>query len=255
MKVYGKDVEELKEVFKRVEPLCPYPALFIREISAVAIADLHLGYEGIMAEYYGMFLPKVQFNEEISMLEGIVKRCEAEKIILNGDVKHEFSTTSYHEFKELYDLFSFLQEHFEKVIVVKGNHDNFIARVTSKFERVELVECYKEKDFIFFHGHRSVDYSKSSVIVTAHEHPSIAIYTEVGSKEKIPCFLACRKGDKIFIVQQAFSTLSQGSEVNMLPSSELMNIVFKDVNIDDFIAFTCDECDVVSFGRIRGLRY
>jgi hypothetical protein len=114
-----------------IEIIEPYPAIYIPEIDAIAIADLHLGYEGIMAEQ-GMLIPKVQFKKEIGMLRKIIEKKQAERIIINGDVKHEFSETSYHEFKEVSDLLEFLEKNFEEVIVIKGNHDNFIARVAKR---------------------------------------------------------------------------------------------------------------------------
>ena len=45
-----------------------YGSLYIEEIEALVVADLHLGFEGIMAEK-GIFIPKVQFGEIMKRVE------------------------------------------------------------------------------------------------------------------------------------------------------------------------------------------
>lgn len=216
---------------------CDLPALHIKPIDALCIADLHLGYEGIMAEYYGLFLPKVQFKEEMENLKNLLSTFDKlpEKIILNGDIKHEFSETSYHEFREISELLAYLEKNFEEIIIVKGNHDNFIVRVTKKFSKVKLVKIYEEKDFVFFHGHKlvkSVNKLKGKTVIVAHEHPSIAFYSHTGKKEKIPCFLYGKVNSFELCVMPAFSTLAQGSEINLLPKEELLSPLLRKINID-----------------------
>lgn len=210
-----------------IEIIEPYPAIYIPEIDAIVIADLHLGYEGIMAEQ-GMFIPKVQFKKEMQMLEKIIEKQKATRIIINGDLKHEFSETSYHEFREVSDLLEFLEKKFKEVFVIKGNHDNFIARVTKRF-KVKLCDELELGNFCFLHGHRvPKKFKKAKHVIIAHEHPAIALFDEIGAKEKINCFLLgeMMRGRKI-VVLPAFSPLAYGSEVNVIPSSELLSPVLK----------------------------
>ncbi len=239
---------------------CALPALYIKPLNALCIADLHLGYEGIMAEHYGLFLPKVQFQEEMENLKLLLSTFDKlpEKIILNGDVKHEFSETSYHEFREVGELLSFLEKNFEKIIIVKGNHDNFIARVTRKFEKVELVECYEEKNFVFFHGHKMVkklEELKGKTVITAHEHASIAFYSKVGKKEKIPCFLHGNVNNFELCVMPAFSTLAQGSEINILPKQELLSPLLREIDIDSLeVILISKELGVKKLGKLGEIK-
>ncbi|MDI6655178.1 MAG: metallophosphoesterase [Candidatus Hydrothermarchaeota archaeon] len=237
-----------------IEIIEPYPAIYISEIDAIAIADLHLGYEGIMAEQ-GMLIPKVQFKKEIGMLRKIIEKKQVKRIIINGDVKHEFSETSYHEFKEVSDLLQFLEEKFEEVIVIKGNHDNFIARVTKRFD-VKLHDELELEDFHFLHGHKIPEkLKKAKHVIIAHEHPAIALFDEIGAKEKMDCFLFGEMGDGKITVLPAFSPLAYGSEVNLIPSSELLSPVLKSANIEKFsVIGISEETGCLDFGRLGKLR-
>ena len=214
----------------------PYPAIYIPEIDAIAVSDMHLGYEGVMAEETGQMIPKTQFKKEMQMLREIERRVKARRIILNGDVKHEFSSTSYHESRELSDMLEYLQSAYSEVIIVKGNHDNYIARITSRF-RVQLVDEFVDGRFYFLHGHEvpSGFGSRGDVVIIGHEHPAVALYDEVGAKEKIPCFLYGRMLDgRLIVVLPSFSIFSQGNEVNVIPKEELLSPILREyVNVDE----------------------
>ncbi len=245
------------ELFKGISVINSSPAIYIKKLDAICIADLHLGYEGIMAEYYGVFLPKTQFHDEMEELKFIIEEQKASEIILNGDVKHEFSETSYHEYRELFELFKFLSQNFEKIIVVKGNHDNFIIRVTRKFPKIELVEMYEIKNFIFLHGHKlekPLKLLSGKFLVLAHEHPAIALRDEIG-KEKVKCFLYGElKGIKI-IVLPAFSTLMRGSELNYLPREEFLSPILRSLNVEELNVLLVDkELGVKRLGKLKYLR-
>jgi len=241
-----------------VEIIEPYPAVYIPEIDAIAIADLHLGYEGIAAEQ-GMLIPKVQFKKELRMLEGIIDRQEAARIIINGDLKHEFSETSYHEFREVSDLLEFLEKKFEEVFVIKGNHDNFIIRVTRRFN-VKLHDEFRLGDFYFLHGHRipgEFSSVKANHVIIAHEHPAIALFDEIGAKEKMDCFLAGKMNDgRKIVVLPAFSPLAYGSEVNLIPRSALLSPVLRGhVDTEKLrVIGTSRETGCLDFGELGRLR-
>lgn len=216
------------KLWEEVEILVPFPAVYLPSLDTIVIADLHLGYEGIMAEQ-GVYLPKIQFGVEMEMLEGIREICPAERILLNGDVKHEFSETGYHEFVEVRDLFAQLTLRFKEVLVVKGNHDNYLVRTTKRFgimpcDHIALGSYY------FCHGHRPPEMRTGAheCLIIAHEHPSILLYDEVGGKEKIPCLLHGEFPDRRIIVLPAFSPLAEGSQVNIVPPEELLSPVLRE---------------------------
>lgn len=88
-----------------IEIIEPYPAIYIESLDAIVISDLHLGYEGVMAEYHGLFIPRTQFRKELDVLTKITEIKKAGTIIITGDLKHEFSETTYIEFKEARAMF------------------------------------------------------------------------------------------------------------------------------------------------------
>lgn len=246
--------------FDELEIVSPFPALYIARIDAIVIADLHLGYEGIMAEQ-GIFVPKVQFKKEIATLRKIIQKQRASRIVINGDLKHEFSETSYHEFKEVGELLQFLKQNFRDVFVVKGNHDNFIARVTKKCG-IEIYDELQLEEFYFLHGHsvpENFGEIKCDYVILAHEHPALALCDEVGAKEKIDCFLYgdTRDGKKV-VVLPAFSPLAYGSDVNTIPKEQLLSPVLKEfVDIDSLnVIGISEEVGALEFpelGRLRRL--
>lgn len=230
------------------------PALFVKSIDAIVIADLHLGFEGIAAEQ-GVFIPKTQYKEEIEMMKKIIKLRKAEKIILLGDIKHEFSETTYHEFKEVSDFLNFLKDNFKEIFILKGNHDNFIFYVAKKL-KIDVYEDIEIGDYFFSHGHKDIELKniRAKNIVIAHEHPVIALYDEIGGKEVVKCFLFGKIENKNLIVLPAFSPLSYGSEIN-INEDFLSPILQKAKNkIYEFIAIGVDEdAGILKFGKIKNL--
>ncbi len=245
------------KIWGRIEIIEPHPAIYIEELEAVAIADLHLGYEGILAEK-GIFLPKTQFKKEMEMLLEILERKKVKRVIINGDIKHEFSETSYHEFKEVGDMLAFLKARCQEVILIKGNHDNYIARVSNRFG-VKLYEELEVGDYHFLHGHRTPTYLKASHLIIAHEHPAIILYDDVGGREKINCLLygdIKLKGEsKKIAVLPAFSTLAMGSEVNLIPHQELLSPILREIDVEKLkvIGISRDVgcLDFQELGRLR----
>jgi len=162
-------------LFEDLDAVEPFPVAYIRDLSLLIISDLHLGYEAVSAEH-GVFIPKVQFGKIKEMIRRCFSKTRARRILILGDVKHEFSETSYHEYRE--------------VIVVKGNHDTFIQRMTRRFG-IEVYDCYNEDRYSFIHGHKEFDLERmeGDTLVMGHEHPSVALFTDVGVKEKLKVFL------------------------------------------------------------------
>lgn len=232
----------------RIEIIEPYPAIYIEKIEAVALADLHLGYEGIMAEH-GVFVPKVQFKKEMKAVKKVLEEKEPERVIINGDLKHEFSETSYHEFREVNAMLAYLKEAVKEVLLVKGNHDNFLQRIAFR-NGIELFDELELGRYTFIHGHVLPKKHKKFLII-GHEHPAIALYDEIGAKEKINCFLY---GSSILVLP-AFSPLMQGSEVNVIPKSRLLSPVLRKCDVDELAVIgTSEETGSLKFPKLKELR-
>jgi hypothetical protein len=243
------------KIFDDIDLIEPFPAIYINSLDTMVIADLHLGFEGIAAEQ-GIFIPKVQFKKIIEDMKEIISRQKARRVLINGDIKHEFSDTSYHEFREISKFFELLTKNFEETIMIKGNHDNYIVRVTNKYD-VKLHDEIGIGDYFFIHGHkdRDLDDIKEKNIVLAHEHPSIVLFTEIGVKEKMKCFLYGNTQGKNVLIMPAFSYFAEGSSINQLPKNELLSLMLKKLDVDKMQVISILEKEkYLVFPEIKKLR-
>ena len=105
--------------------------------------DFHIGYEEALNKQ-GMLIPRFQFDEIIKRLESIFKKLKnkrIEKIIINGDLKHEFGTISEQEWRHTLRLLDYFGRHCKEIILVKGNHDTILGPIAKK-RNVKVVEHY-----------------------------------------------------------------------------------------------------------------
>ncbi|MGI0149023.1 MAG: metallophosphoesterase, partial [Thermoplasmata archaeon] len=114
------------EVAKGVEVTRDF-ALFLREERALVISDLHLGFEGALAER-GVSIPRFQRRVTLDRLGAMLDRTKAEQVIIAGDFKHEFSKNLVDEWVEVKQVLRFLKERVRPVLV-RGNHDNYLATI------------------------------------------------------------------------------------------------------------------------------
>ena len=172
------------------------------------IADLHLGFENAMREV-GVAFPRVQIAEIKSTLEKLFGR-GIKKLAVAGDLKHEFSRNLPYEWKDVEEFVDFVNAHGVELVVVKGNHDNYLAAILKKYG-IDLFEELEMGDLLVVHGHRNFDLSKP--VVMGHEHPAVRLRVR-GGIYSYPCFLKLRN----VLVLPPFSPLVSGSDVLSLDS-------------------------------------
>ncbi|MFB6193033.1 MAG: metallophosphoesterase [Candidatus Nanohaloarchaea archaeon] len=200
------------------------PGLYHPGLDSLIISDIHLGLESSMTSR-GSYVPRFQLEEIKEDIREMKDETCAERILVNGDLKNEF-TTSYSEKKEISDLLEFLKEEFEDVILVKGNHDTMIEETVEE-QGLRLLDSYREDGVLFAHGHEEIEEEFETVVI-GHEHPALALEDEIGTREKVNCFLygETEKGKSI-VVLPAFSKISNGTNVNEVPSRELLSPVLR----------------------------
>lgn len=207
------------------------PALYYEGLDLVVISDLHLGLEGGMTSK-GSYVPEFQLEELIEDLEEIRKRTQASRLLINGDLKNEFNTSLYSEKKEIKEFIEKAEGLFEELVLIKGNHDTFIESIVEE-KGYEMKKYFLEDKTLFTHGHISleeldVDEKDFDTVVIGHEHPALELKDDVGVKEKIDCILYGKNSEgKAFIVMPAFSTISNGSSINNMPSRELLSPILR----------------------------
>ncbi|MDF2957751.1 MAG: Metallophosphoesterase superfamily enzyme [Candidatus Alkanophagales archaeon MCA70_species_1] len=260
----------LTEIGEGVAIVGGYPALYLRDSDAVCIADLHLGYEEALAENSGITVPSRQLEDVKRLLLAIVASAsgccagsepESElepyetggkkisKLIINGDLKHVFSKASFQEWREVPKFVEFASRLFEKIILVRGNHDTKLSPL--RRYAVEIVSAHVEGDTLFSHGHSELDAEGFKNVVIAHEHPVLVLGDRIGARVKLPCFLRGVLGDANLIVMPAFSPLAGGTPVNLVSNEELLSPVIREVGLEEMEVFAVDEeAGVLSFPRL-----
>src|SRR2546426_137752 len=141
--------------------------LWLKEEGAVAISDLHLGFEAALAEQ-GVSIPRFQRREVLERLARLLDAYEPEKLIIAGDFKHEFSKNLSDEWVEIKQVLRFLQQRTEP-IVVRGNHDNFLATILGDL-RMKLHDRYDLGGYTFVHGHE--EGPGPGAVGVGHQHPA-----------------------------------------------------------------------------------
>jgi len=183
----------------------------------LALGDLHLGFEEVLREG-GVMLPFNIFKEVIRDFDKLFEKVgKVDKVILLGDLKHEFGRISMDERKEIGEMFNYLRRKSKEVILIKGNHDVIIEPIVKDLERVELVDYFLLGDMGFLHGDRDfpeIHDKKIRTWIVGHAHPAITLYEEGGSKkEKYKCFLTGRYKGKEIIVVPSFFEVNEGTDV------------------------------------------
>lgn len=178
----------------------------------LVISDLHLGMEEAIRTG-GVLLPRTQYKKLHSSLKEILLKTKPEKVIINGDVKHEFGRASDIEWREMRKLFELIQSK-AKLILIKGNHDTFTPMVAKKLG-VEVTHFILQKDIFICHGDTIIEnesFKKANHIIIGHAHPAITL-REGAKYEKYKCFLKTTYKKKTLWVLPSFTTLVEGSDI------------------------------------------
>ena len=240
-----------------VELLDGLPIAYIRSLNSLVFSDIHLGYEGVMAKK-GVLIPKVNLRRIINMISDALKRTKADRIIIDGDIKNEFSNVDLEEFNELYDFMVFAKGAGVHTVLVKGNHDNFVDRYKDPFKlSIHTQEAYIG-EYFFLHGEvipKAIP-KGTKMMIMGHEHPAISIYSDAGRKEKLRCFLYGKYGRTSLLVLPAVGYFSSGTDINLTDGHNLLSpILSKKVNVENMHAIVCGHGETIDFGKISALRY
>ena len=230
----------LETLPSEIELLEGYPYIYIRDNGGILVgADYHLGYEVVLAEEEGYYVPQSQFEIIIEELEKLVNEKKPRIFVVNGDLKHKFSRRTRQETKEITQFLDFASEKVEKTFVIRGNHDNFVRGLFENYPNIEFVDDYIVMgDYLFTHGHiineEIIRQGEGKTVIIGHEHPALLLYDDIGGKMKIPAILIGKTDfNANIIVLPAVSPLMSGIEANITPQNEFLSPYLKlHVNID-----------------------
>lgn len=225
-----------------------------KEERVLVVGDLHLGYEEVLNRA-GIFVSRNMFEEMMVDFKQIFDRVgRIERIVLLGDVKHDFGGISKQEWSDVLELIDYLSGKCDEIIVIKGNHDSILKPILDK-RGIELRESYNWRDYCFVHGdkEREVIWNKDvKTIVVGHVHPAVKL-REGAKIEKFKCFLVGKFKGKKMIVIPSFIEHNIGSDPR-----ESDEMLAWNVNLENFEVFVVpeekEELEALDFGKLRDIR-
>ena len=197
--------------------------LILEKERTLVIGDLHLGYEKAL-EDDGIYIPRMNTDSIRDSLNRIISKYEPETIVLLGVLR--------------------LIMEAAKVIVVKGNHDNYIQNIIADFG-LEAVDYVDIGGYRLEHGH---DDSGVRPVVIGHEHPSVRIPGELAGGMKVQCFLYMRKEG--IIVIPPFSFLSTGTDMSGAYRENFMSEACRNADVSDAELYGVSEMGIMPLGKL-----
>ena len=216
--------------------------LILDDGPTAVLGDLHLGYESALEEE-GMYIPRMNTESIRDALNNVLSEYEPKRVVLLGDIKHDFKRSKRDAKAEVKKIAELLMEATD-VIVVKGNHDNFLQNILSEIGLM-AVNYVDIGGFRMEHGH--VD-SKVRPVVIGHEHPSVRIPGAMSGGMKIHCFVHQRKDG--VIVLPPFSPFSAGNDL-MTDGKCIMAPALSSSDYPDADIYGVSEVGVMRLGKLR----
>ena len=222
--------------------------------NTLILGDVHMGYEEAINKS-GVLIPRRQYAETINLLEQTFAELKAyrmpvDKVIINGDLKHEFGTISETEWRNTLGIIDFLLKQCKSIVLLKGNHDKILGPIANK--REIAVKAFEVVGDVFVcHGDYITDKAelkKAKTLIIGHEHPSVAL-RQGGRIEKYKCFLVGEWQKKALIVMPSFNTVIEGSDVL---KDDLLSPFLKDIS--KFEVFVSGYGEILDFGSVNKLR-
>ncbi|MBI2583645.1 MAG: metallophosphoesterase [Candidatus Aenigmarchaeota archaeon] len=230
--------------------LTNHPAMFLD--GYLIISDVHLG---ITYELYksGVSMPS-QVRSFLQRLHALQKTTKAKFLVINGDLKHKVPGTSWQEFKEIP---SFLEQlDFDKIILVKGNHDGGIEKLIygEIKKKVSIRKTFHIGSCLFTHGHRKLlknQLKNIRTIVIGHNQPAVLFRDRMGASYIEQVWVrGPLKGNKKLklIIMPSFNELAGAGVVN---KGELLGPIAKKLDKKKAHLFLLDGTDL---GTIEDLK-
>jgi putative SbcD/Mre11-related phosphoesterase len=254
---------ELIRIEEGMSIVSPYPCLLVHD-DTLLFSDTHLGLEE-HRERLGIHIPYPITEYVIDCIVNPVKELACKRVIILGDVKHEFGRPSNDEWYSLKRLVYLLRKNGAELEVVRGNHDNYIVYILKELN-VRIHDPYLiDRGMLLVHGHNSIDTqimkdNDVRCIVLGHEHPSIVLKDDVGTKHRFKAFLYGRveydKSNVSIMVLPSLSPLAYGNPLNENPI--IKSPILREYNsmLDEFIPYIIDVgVTVKRFPAMKYLRY
>ena len=232
--------------------------LYLEKLNSLVIGDVHIGYEEGLNRR-GVLIPRYHFQDVVAglgrvfqELQPLLKKAgheKLDKIIVNGDLKHEFGVISGQEWREILKFLDLLSQHCKAIVLVKGNHDVILGPIARK-RKLELVDDYSVDGVFICHGHKipgKNEYKNARLLIIGNEHPAVSI-KDGPRTEPFKCFLKGTFDGKAMVVMPSFNPITIGTDI----LRERFISPFMKTDISDFEVFVAAD-KAYYFGKVRGL--
>ncbi len=194
-------------------------------------ADLHVGIERTMAGK-GVRLPSGAGDMAKMLVKGS-SRHGCKELLIMGDLKDQVASTSQGLEWELRRFFEALAPHFNKIFILRGNHDGGLSPAVGRFVKVISGWEHFLHGYGFIHGHTipSEKMLGTKVILAGHTHPVVHLRDDLGviTKERCWCRFPRKQGpDNAWLISvPAFNPMCGGTPVNNM-RKKLLGPVYSD---------------------------
>ena len=235
--------------------LCDLSVYLIKE-KVLIFSDFHIGYEEALNKQ-GILVPRLQFDETTKRLDKILYNYKGNlnKIIINGDIKHEFGVISETEWRQTLKIIDMMKKYCKDIILVRGNHDKILGPIATK-RNIPVTDKICFGKILIIHGDKiineycsnSIKNDKIKLIIIGHEHPAVSIIHENRS-EKFKCFIYGNYKRKKLLVIPSFNMVTEGTDI----LKEKLLSPYLHHNLSKFNVFVVDY-KIYDFGTINLLK-
>lgn len=249
----------------KIKFLLNFPAIFLEKNKIIVIADLHIGLEQELLQS-GIKIPS-QVEKFRNLINLLINRTKAKKLIILGDLKHKVAGISFKEEIEIPYFLESLMENVEVIITV-GNHDSNIKEVLPGKVKIYSSKGFRIGKYGFFHGHAwpSKELMKCDYLFMGHLHPTIELRDKFGlrfveqvwvktklNQEKIMKKYGIKKTGKLnILVVPAFNKILGGLTLNRPEQEERFGPLIRE-NILDLEKAEVYLLDGTFLGNIKSL--
>jgi hypothetical protein len=223
--------------------------LYVPKYKLFIISDVHLGYEEALNKR-GIFVPKNTYDDLIlrleRSLEQIKKTYIIDKIVINGDLIHEFGKVSVKEKILIRDFLKFLSN-YGKVILLEGNHDKALKYFIGN--NFTIQNHFISGNLLIIHGDvllKKEALKNIKTLVIGHEHPAINVKSFL-KVEKFKCFLKGKYLDKNLIVMPSCNLLIEGTDIL---GEKLLSPYLNAVTLNNFETYIIGD-EIYDFGKLK----
>jgi hypothetical protein len=197
-------------------------AVFLPRADALVVADLHVG----RAAVSDVEVPLGERADLTERLEAALERFSPGRVVVAGDILHEFGRVSHRAAETLDALDTTCRAAGAELILVTGNHDGMLETVWDG----ERHDGYRVDDgdrtVLVCHGHEEPP-EEADRYVVGHDHPTITI-----EGQRRPCFLvgeAVYRGSDVLMLP-AFSRVASGGEINGMRARDFQSPLVTDAD-------------------------